>query len=86
MREATKVAGESKRQRADFIPEAYRGQPDAAGEADDWVNADEWKGREPGSRAACCVRHGRGGARNPGTFNLTGEAHAGQLPEVVLFD
>jgi metal-responsive CopG/Arc/MetJ family transcriptional regulator len=59
LRSLNKVAPAAKRQRAEFIRqavreairkreyeqirEAYRLQPDSAGEADDWSNAEEWK-------------------------------------------
>jgi metal-responsive CopG/Arc/MetJ family transcriptional regulator len=60
LKSLNKVAPAAKRQRAEFIrqavkeairkreyeaiAEAYRRQPDSAVDADDWSNADEWKG------------------------------------------
>jgi predicted transcriptional regulator len=59
LRSLNKVAPAAKRQRAEFIRqavrdairkreydairEAYSRQPDSAGDADDWSNADAWK-------------------------------------------
>jgi metal-responsive CopG/Arc/MetJ family transcriptional regulator len=59
LRSLNKVGPAAKRQRAEFIRQAvweairkreheqirgaYRLQPDSAGEADDWSNAEEWK-------------------------------------------
>ncbi len=59
LRSLNKIAPAAKRQRAEFIRqavkeairkreyqairEAYMRQPDSAGEAEDWSNAEEWK-------------------------------------------